>query len=189
MNTQSGSQWDSLKHFAHQKSQMYYNGLSHDEALKSDTNGIHNICERGGIVGRGVLVDWLSWYEKTHGDPPSAVSRHEIPISELEECLQWQGTSTKPGDILLVRTGYTRWHNYASPVERNTGKCVGDWVAEQRDHGEVVVRPSLRCCGIGHYRFRGLATAIQEGLGPPRMAVSAMGHAHRYVRLNRNIWL
>ena len=121
MNTQSGSQWDSLKHFAHQKSQMYYNGLSHDEALKSDTNGIHNICERGGIVGRGVLVDWLSWYEKTHGDPPSAVSRHEIPISELEECLQWQGTSTKPGDILLVRTGYTRWHNYASPVERKRG--------------------------------------------------------------------
>lgn len=63
INTQSGSQWDSLKHFAHQKSRMYYNGLSHDDAKKSTTNGIHNWCERGGIVGRGVLVDWLSWYE------------------------------------------------------------------------------------------------------------------------------
>ena len=76
INTQSGSQWvsrfdrrvrsdqpthtsikDSLKHFAHQASRMYYNGLSHEEATKSTTNGIHNWCERGGIVGRGVLVD------------------------------------------------------------------------------------------------------------------------------------
>lgn len=62
INTQSGSQWDSLKHFAHQKSRMYYNGLSHEEAAKTTKNGIHNWCERGGIVGRGVLVDWLSWY-------------------------------------------------------------------------------------------------------------------------------
>lgn len=120
-NTQSGSQWDGLKHYAHQKSQMYYNGLSHEAALTCDTNGIHNWCERGGIVGRGVLVDWLSWYEKKHGDPPSAASRHEIPVSELEACLQSQATLTRPGDILLVRTGYTRWHNYASPTERRRG--------------------------------------------------------------------
>lgn len=121
MNTQSGSQWDGFKHFAHQKTGMYYNGLSHDEALKSDWNGIHKWCERGGIVGRGVLVDWLSWYEKKHGDPPSAVQRHEIPVSELDECLKWQGTETKVGDILLVRSGYTRWHEFASPEERKRG--------------------------------------------------------------------
>jgi hypothetical protein len=59
INTQSGSQWDSLKHFAHQATGKYYNGLTHDEATKSITNGIHNWCERGGIVGRGVLVDWV----------------------------------------------------------------------------------------------------------------------------------
>ncbi|KAK5126095.1 hypothetical protein LTR85_011450 [Meristemomyces frigidus] len=121
INTQSGSQWDSLKHFAHQKSRMYYNGLSHDDAVKSTTNGIHNWCERGGIVGRGVLVDWLGWYEKKHGDPPSAVSRHEIPASELEEVLRYQGTTTRPGDILIVRSGYVRWHNYASPEDRKKG--------------------------------------------------------------------
>ena len=42
INTQSGSQWDSLKHFAHQGSRMYYNGLSHEEATRTTTNGIHN---------------------------------------------------------------------------------------------------------------------------------------------------
>ena len=120
-NTQSGSQWDSLKHFAHQQSQMYYNGLSHNEARESSTNGIHRWCERGGIVGRGVLVDWLRWHESVRGDAPSAVSRHEIPVSELEECLRWQGTNTRPGDILIVRSGYTRWHNNADATERKRG--------------------------------------------------------------------
>jgi hypothetical protein len=59
MNTQSGSQWDGLNHFAHQASRNYYNGLTHEEALRSNRNGMHNWCERGGIVGRGVLCDWL----------------------------------------------------------------------------------------------------------------------------------
>lgn len=67
-------------------------------------------CERGGIVGRGVLVDWLRWYETKHGTPPSPVSRHEIPVSEIQQTLEWQGTTTKPGDIMLIRSGYVRWH-------------------------------------------------------------------------------
>lgn len=110
INTQSGSQWDSLKHFAHQLTAKYYNGLTHDEATTTDTNGIHNWCERGGIVGRGVLVDWLRWHETHKGPAPSAVSRYEIPVEELEATLTWQGTSTRPGDILMIRSGYVRWH-------------------------------------------------------------------------------
>ncbi|QIW97636.1 hypothetical protein AMS68_003154 [Peltaster fructicola] len=139
INTQSGSQWDSLKHFAHQKSRMYYNGLSHDEAVKSTTNGIHKWCERGGIVGRGVLVDWLSWYEKKHGNPPSPVTRHEIPVSELDECLRYQGTTLQAGDILIVRSGYVRWHNYASPDERRKGTQENS-VAIGLQNNETTVR-------------------------------------------------
>jgi len=110
INTQASSQWDSLKHFAHQATGRYYNGLTHDEATKTDTNGIHNWCERGGIVGRGVLVDWLRWYEHRNESAPSPVSRHEIPVQELEETLKWQGTTTRPGDVLIIRSGYVRWH-------------------------------------------------------------------------------
>jgi len=120
-NTQSGSQWDSLKHFGHQKSRMYYNGLSHEEAVRSERNGIHRWCERGGIVGRGVLVDWVRWYEEVKGVPPSAVSRHEIPVAELDEVLRFQGTTPRQGDILIVRTGYVRWHDCASEEERKRG--------------------------------------------------------------------
>jgi hypothetical protein len=121
INTQSGSQWDSLKHFAHQKSRCYYNGLTHDQATKSQTNGIHNWCERGGIVGRGVLCDWVRWYEHKHGTPPSPVTRHEIPISEIEETLKYQGTTVRQGDILLIRSGYVRWHNNANATDRKAG--------------------------------------------------------------------
>lgn len=122
INTQSGSQWDSLKHFAHQASKMYYNGLTHEQALASTTNGIHNWCERGGIVGRGVLLDWVRWYEQKHGKaPPSAVTRHEIPVQDLEEVLKFQGTTLRPADILIVRSGYVRWHNFANGEERMKG--------------------------------------------------------------------
>jgi len=123
MNTQSGSQWDSLRHFAHQASGSFYNGMSYEEALNGTRNGIHNWCQRGGIVGRGVLVDWLRWYEQTQGTtPPSPLTRHEIPIEEIQEALKYQGTTTRPGDILLVRTGYVRWHNFASPTLRLQAK-------------------------------------------------------------------
>lgn len=110
INTQSGSQWDSFKHFAHQETGKYYNGLTHEDAVNSDRNGIHNWCERGGIVGRGVLVDWLSWYEEHNGKAPSPVTRHEITVEDLEATLKWQGTTTQPGDIMLIRSGYVRWH-------------------------------------------------------------------------------
>lgn len=107
--------------FAHQKTGMYYNGLSHDDATKSITNGTHNWCERGGIVGRGILVDWIRWYEHKHGNPPSPITRHEIPVSELVETMKYQGLTPRPGDIMIVRSGYVRWHNFANPEERKRG--------------------------------------------------------------------
>jgi hypothetical protein len=110
INTQAGSQWDSLKHFAHQASGTYYNGLTHEQAGTTDTNGTHNWCEQGGIVGRGVLCDWVRWYEEKNGKAPSPVSRHEIPIEEIAETLKWQGTTLRQGDILMIRSGYVRWH-------------------------------------------------------------------------------
>lgn len=71
-----------------------------------------DVCEKGGIVGRGILVNWLRWWE--HQNPgkeaPSAISTYSIPASELEEVLKFQGTEYRQGDILIVRTGFVRWH-------------------------------------------------------------------------------
>lgn len=39
INTQTGSQWDGLRHWGHSKTGMYYNGTHHDELLKSSHLG------------------------------------------------------------------------------------------------------------------------------------------------------
>lgn len=56
----------------------------------------------------------LRWWE--HQNPgkeaPSAISTYSIPASELEEVLKFQGTEYRQGDILIVRTGFVRWHEY-----------------------------------------------------------------------------
>ncbi|KAL2864268.1 uncharacterized protein BJX67DRAFT_383929 [Aspergillus lucknowensis] len=121
INTQSGSQWDSLRHHACQQQRVFYNGLTFEESLKSEKNGIHNWCERGGIVGRGVLVDMVRFYESRDGKAPNAASRHEIPIDDVVAALKAQGTTTRQGDILVVRSGFVRWHNSATDAERRRG--------------------------------------------------------------------
>ncbi|KAH7078180.1 hypothetical protein BKA63DRAFT_593576 [Paraphoma chrysanthemicola] len=124
-NTQSGSQWDSLKHYAIQTTERYYNGMTHAEAVAGERNGIHNWCQRGGIVGRGVLVDWFAWYEHTYGSAPSPVTKYEIAVEELERTLKWQGTRTRKGHILIVRSGYLNWYNNATESEREAGMASG----------------------------------------------------------------
>ncbi|KAF4551119.1 Enoyl-(Acyl carrier protein) reductase-like protein 32 [Elsinoe fawcettii] len=123
INTQSGSQWDSLKHHAYQKGKVFYNGLTYQEALTSRTNGIHNWCDRGGIVGRGLLVDMVRFYENRDGKSPDAWSSFEIPIEDVKAALAAQETVPRQGDILMVRSGYVRRHNLASEQERLMGTC------------------------------------------------------------------
>ncbi|KAF2226142.1 hypothetical protein BDZ85DRAFT_279791 [Elsinoe ampelina] len=108
INTQTSSQWDGLRHWGLQESALFYNNVKHAEVASTDVLGIHNICERGGIVGRGVLVDWVRWWQ--HAKPgipvPAANTTHSIPMSEIEEAARFQNTTFKQGDIFIVRTGY-----------------------------------------------------------------------------------
>lgn len=38
-NTQTGSQWDGLRHWGHSKTGLYYNGIRHNDLLKSSHLG------------------------------------------------------------------------------------------------------------------------------------------------------
>jgi len=64
LNTQSGTQWDGFRHFAHIASQSFYNGTKGSDIAgpKKDANkcGIHHWAEHG-IVGRGVLIDYWGY--------------------------------------------------------------------------------------------------------------------------------
>ncbi|XRM46732.1 hypothetical protein ABZX51_009761 [Aspergillus tubingensis] len=63
--------------------------------------------ENGGIVGRGVLLDYASWAE-ARGKSINCFATTSIPVSTLKDIAAYQGTSFKRGDILFIRTGWTR---------------------------------------------------------------------------------
>ncbi|KAJ5609952.1 hypothetical protein N7510_006671 [Penicillium lagena] len=148
MNTQSGSQWDGFRgylkctavskeiylrddclsgHWAHQPTGLYYNGVTTADIRdnRSNTrNGIDKWTERGGIVGRGILLDYLSWAD-SKGIHYSPVEYHEISVQDLEAVAKAQGTEIRPGDILLIRSGFVKWYNEASTKERVSGTAEG----------------------------------------------------------------
>jgi kynurenine formamidase len=80
--------------------------------------------EHGGIVGRGILLDYVSWAE-SKGIQYSPVEYHEISVKDLEAVAAAQGTTIRPGDILLIRSGFVKWYNEASAEERVSGTSGG----------------------------------------------------------------
>ena len=85
--------------------------------------------ERGGIVGRGVLLDYVRWREETGQPVARADSAHPITVSELDKVAKHQNVTFKTGDILIIRSGFTQWHDRASQEERvkvfNQGAFIG----------------------------------------------------------------
>lgn len=113
-NTQFSSQWDSLVHCPDQTTGLTYNGAKPTkEALEveSTAENIMPTCDhwhaRGGIVGRGVLIDYKRHVEETTAAPFSPCDGHRITVEEIEAVAKRQGVEFRPGDILIVRTGYT----------------------------------------------------------------------------------
>lgn len=137
-NTQCSSQWDSLVHYSHQVTGACYNGVtpkkeqlvqpfgSHDAEKAIPT--LNHWHDRGGIVGRGVLLDYRAWAQ-AQGIQYDPYDAHVITIRDLEAIAEYQGTTFKQGDILLVRSGYTEDLTGRSAEEQNkklgTTRSVG----------------------------------------------------------------
>ncbi|KAF2467021.1 uncharacterized protein BDR25DRAFT_376619 [Lindgomyces ingoldianus] len=66
--------------------------------------------ERGEIVGRGVLLDYCSWAER-QGIQYNAMSRYCITVKDLETVAKEEGLVFKPGDLLIVQSGWIKWYN------------------------------------------------------------------------------
>ncbi|KAH7141054.1 hypothetical protein EDB81DRAFT_870257 [Dactylonectria macrodidyma] len=116
-NTQSSSQWDGLRHYGYQKEKLFYNGRTRDEIEKSNVNGIHAWVERGGIVGRGVLLDYATWAEG-RGIKLTPFEAASIPVSTLKEVASSQGVDFRKGDILFIRTGWIRAYERLTDGEK-----------------------------------------------------------------------
>ncbi|KAJ3493656.1 hypothetical protein NLG97_g4601 [Lecanicillium saksenae] len=125
-NTQSSTQWDGFRHFAAQKQAAYYNGTTQEQIMNSNRIGTHAWVETGGIVGRGVLLDWAAWAEKK-GLKVDLHSEYSITAETLNEVAESQGTTFKQGDILFIRTGFTlSYESLSKEAKTEVGKTTVD---------------------------------------------------------------
>lgn len=84
--------------------------------------------DHGGIVGRGVLLDYARWRAETGKTPSKVDARTAITIDELDEVAAYQNVSFRTGDILIVRTGFTVWHDTTATEERNAALDKGEFI-------------------------------------------------------------
>lgn len=128
INTQTGSQWDGLRHWGHGDTGLYYNGTHHNDLLKSGRLGIDGWSKRGGIVGRGILLDYVA-YAKRHGIKYNPMSEHRITFKGIQGMIAEENLQPRPGDLLLVRSGWIKWYEEHSPEEREKYITNGNaWV-------------------------------------------------------------
>ncbi|KXJ87544.1 hypothetical protein Micbo1qcDRAFT_215975 [Microdochium bolleyi] len=95
----------------------YYNGWHHDEVTKGPQLGIENWTKKGGIIGRGVLLDYVA-YASRNSIAYSPMSDHAVGVKELDAMAADAGVVFRPGDILLVRMGWTKWYDEHGDEDR-----------------------------------------------------------------------
>ncbi|RAK95925.1 uncharacterized protein BO80DRAFT_418002 [Aspergillus ibericus CBS 121593] len=115
-NTQTSTQWDGLRHYGYQKERLYFNGRTLEDLLTTKVNGIHAWVEKGGIIGRGVLLDYVAWAE-ANNVPLKPFTPQSITVAVLDEIAKAQGTELKTGDILFLRSGWGRGYAQLSQEE------------------------------------------------------------------------
>ncbi|KAI0355185.1 hypothetical protein OH77DRAFT_1425248 [Trametes cingulata] len=135
INTQSGTQWDGLKHFGLLKHGLFYQGTpasffkNGEIRIEDPTDidpelikfGIHNWAQHG-ICGRGVLLDMVKFYSEANGGrlPYDPMTTHAVPAADLIACAQKQGVTFRRGDILLIRVGFIQRYYGGTQEERNS---------------------------------------------------------------------
>lgn len=115
-NTQCSSQWDSLCHFHDQASASGYNGIqtnvqeltqdygNEDKEQKIPT--LNHWHKRGGLVARAVLIDWKRHAEE-NGGSVNPYDNDSLKVEDIERIAQKQGVKFKPGDVIIIRSGFT----------------------------------------------------------------------------------
>jgi kynurenine formamidase len=114
---QASSQWDALCHVKHPK-HGGYNGFPDNEitGYGGTKLGIDNLARRG-IAGRGVLAD-IGRYHERRGRTLDFMTNEMIALEDLWETLREQKTELRPGDVLLVRIGWTKAYLAMSAMQK-----------------------------------------------------------------------
>jgi len=75
------------------------------------------VVEKGGIVGRGILLDYASFCNR-HGMALDPFASTSISLADLLSIAAEQGVTPRAGDILFVRAGFTAAYDVLDAVER-----------------------------------------------------------------------
>lgn len=117
-NTQTSSQWDSLVHVQHLPTGLAYNGhkVTEQDLLAPQTTADNTLPSldhwhaRGGLVGRGVLIDVKAYMDAARGGKQEAYHAFDgsrTTVEDVEAVARHQGVEFRAGDILIIRTGAT----------------------------------------------------------------------------------
>ncbi|GAA1675991.1 cyclase family protein [Streptomyces yatensis] len=98
MGLQAGTHWDGLTHVSH--SGRIYNGRPADSITTHDRAAFSGIDKVGPLVSRGVLLD----VARARG-AERLPEGHAVTPEDLDAAEELAGTTVRPGDIVLVRTG------------------------------------------------------------------------------------
>ncbi|KAJ9136896.1 Major facilitator superfamily transporter [Pleurostoma richardsiae] len=109
-NTQCSTQWDGFRHFGYQGAKRFYGNRTQDDVEKTGVLGIDVWAENGGIVGRGVLLDYVSFCHR-HSITFEPMTSTSIPLEHIEQMVREQNVSFQSGDILVLRVGFTAVYN------------------------------------------------------------------------------
>jgi hypothetical protein len=104
---QGSTQWDSLRHIRFREF-GYYGGRQDQEVDDKHELGIEHWA-RHGIFGRGILFD-VERYMNQRGSQLSMTAKLSIGGPLLEEIARAERIDIRPGDILLLRTGWLSWY-------------------------------------------------------------------------------
>jgi len=114
----SGTHLDSLSHVF--EGESFYNGHPVDSFTSRRGAGRCSIVQTGTFATRAVLVDVAAFlageaaFELSEAQPdglsveaaPMLPAGHTITAEELEGCCERQGVEVRPGDAVLIRTGW-----------------------------------------------------------------------------------
>ncbi len=112
---QGSTQWDGLRHIRYREF-GYWGGLQDEDVDNKGLLGIEHWAQHG-IVGRGVLIDAVRYYESI-GRPLDPNRKTSITGPDIEAAVKQHGIELRSGDILLLRTGWLRWFQGLTPEEQ-----------------------------------------------------------------------
>jgi kynurenine formamidase len=104
---QATSQVDGLRH-RRASGWGFYNGVADDD-IRAGTPalGVQRWAEKP-VVGRGIVVD-VEGLLAAEGTPLDHRQAPALDVDVLDRALRTQNEQVRPGDLVLVHTGWTRW--------------------------------------------------------------------------------